>query len=62
MMPNDFDQVDLPQSDELGDDDEGFDFDCGMDRNGQCSMAGSEHCEFECPIMASVRKKRREKA
>lgn len=55
MMPE------FDQSDFLGDDDEGFDFDCGMDRTGQCSMAGSEHCEFECPIMALGRKNRREK-
>ncbi len=22
---------------------------CGMDQSGQCSMAGSEECDFECP-------------
>ena len=21
---------------------------CGMGRDGYCSMAGSEHCDFEC--------------
>jgi len=25
-------------------------FDCHMDRNGYCGAAGSEECEFECPI------------
>ena len=24
-------------------------FDCGMDRNGNCGNAGSEECDFECP-------------
>lgn len=23
--------------------------DCGLGRDGQCSMAGTEHCDFECP-------------
>lgn len=27
---------------------------CGMGRDGQCSMAGSEECDFDCPIMANV--------
>lgn len=22
---------------------------CGLDYDGQCSMAGSEHCDFICP-------------
>lgn len=22
---------------------------CGLMRDGQCSMAGTEHCDFECP-------------
>lgn len=24
--------------------------DCGKDRHGHCSMAGSEYCDFECPF------------
>lgn len=36
------------------DEDEEFPFDCGMDRSGQCSMAGSEDCDFECPVMADI--------
>lgn len=23
---------------------------CGMDRTGSCSMAGTEHCDFDCPF------------
>lgn len=23
---------------------------CGKDRSGYCSMAGSEYCDFECPF------------
>jgi hypothetical protein len=23
---------------------------CGQDRDGYCSMAGSEYCSFECPF------------
>ena len=22
---------------------------CGLARDGQCSQAGTEHCDFECP-------------
>jgi hypothetical protein len=40
-------------------DDDGFgpgydeeQFDCGMDKDGACSMAGSEDCDFECPYRA----------
>ena len=28
---------------------------CGMSRDGQCGQAGSEFCDFECPIMRDVR-------
>lgn len=37
-------------------------FDCHMDRSGQCGMAGSEECEFECPVMAAVIRRERAKA
>jgi hypothetical protein len=30
-------------------DDEFLDFVCGMMRDGQCSKAGSEECDWECP-------------
>lgn len=23
---------------------------CGKTKNGSCMLAGSEHCEFECPF------------
>lgn len=28
--------------------------DCAMGRDGQCGKAGSEECDFECPIMLSI--------
>lgn len=30
-------------------DEEFLDFVCGMMPNGQCSLAGSEDCDWECP-------------
>ena len=30
-------------------DDDWIDIDCGLQRDGQCSQAGTEHCDFECP-------------
>ena len=30
-------------------DDEDGDDDCGLLEDGQCLMAGTEHCDFECP-------------
>jgi hypothetical protein len=27
---------------------------CGMRRDGQCGKAGSEECDFECPVMADI--------
>lgn len=35
--------------DEFDDDSDCRDFDCGLRRDGQCSQAGTEHCDFECP-------------
>lgn len=26
---------------------------CGLGSNGQCSLAGTEHCDFECPLRNS---------
>jgi hypothetical protein len=26
---------------------------CGLSPNGQCSMAGTEHCDFICPLRRS---------
>lgn len=28
---------------------------CGLDREGACSLAGSEWCEFECPFRSHPR-------
>lgn len=30
-------------------DDDWLDLECGLMHDGQCSMAGTEHCDFECP-------------
>jgi len=39
-----------PDWDELDPDDDDDDlFDCGMMPNGQCSKAGSEECDWDCP-------------
>lgn len=27
--------------------------DCGLGDDGQCALAGSEHCDFECPFRDS---------
>ena len=42
--PDEFDR-------EMADDFDEFDeeFDCGMMPNGQCSKAGSEECDWDCP-------------
>ncbi len=41
----------LCQDDDLEarDDWDDLDAECGLARDGQCSMAGSEHCDFCCP-------------
>lgn len=35
---------------------DGFDdeFDCGLMPDGQCLKAGSEECDFECPLRGSA--------
>lgn len=30
-------------------DEDDEEFDCGMDRHGNCGKAGSEECDWECP-------------
>lgn len=42
MEPDDFD-------DEMDDDEAFLEFVCGMGPDGQCSLAGSEDCDWECP-------------
>lgn len=38
------------------DDDDGLG-DCAMGPDGQCGKAGSEECDWECPIMADIIRK-----
>lgn len=46
---------DLYGDDELYDDENEFDpmDECGLAHDGQCSMAGTEHCDFVCPMRNS---------
>ena len=37
-----------PRDDDVEDGDD--EFDCGRGPDGQCSMAGSEWCDWECPL------------
>jgi hypothetical protein len=42
--------ADFDDDSDIDDDESELDqFDCAMDRNGNCGKAGSEECEFECP-------------
>lgn len=34
---------------ELYDDESDWEHDCGLAEDGQCSLAGTEWCDFECP-------------
>lgn len=36
-------------------DEDGDDFDCGLMPDGQCRLAGSEQCDFDCPNRDSAR-------
>ena len=49
-----FDDYDDYDGQDPWEDDE---FDCGMDRSGACSLAGTEDCEFDCPYRAAQRRK-----
>jgi hypothetical protein len=54
----------IPPQEEFDDwDDDGeeeeWEFDCAMGRDGQCDKAGSEECDFECPVMENAKAKRR---
>jgi hypothetical protein len=31
-----------------------FDIDCAMGPDGQCGKAGSEECDWECPVMREI--------
>jgi hypothetical protein len=49
--PNQHDDYEIPTSDP--DDD----FECYMGPDGQCGAAGSEMCDFECPIRAAIHRR-----
>ena len=45
-LPDDyFDDDDYDPDDE----DSWLEMECGLMHDGQCAMAGSEHCDFTCP-------------
>lgn len=46
------DCVDL---DDLDEDDAWDTLACSMGYDGQCGQAGTEWCDFECPIMRAIR-------
>lgn len=46
------DEYDDPEFD---DESGAWPMDCHMHHDGQCGAAGSEWCEFECPVMADWR-------
>jgi hypothetical protein len=45
--PDDYDHYDNDPRDD--DEEDGDDFDCGLMPDGQCLLAGSEQCDFDCP-------------
>lgn len=48
--PDDYDDDDFePQSDE-----DEWEAECGLDEDGQCMLAGTEHCDFVCPMRDSA--------
>jgi len=49
-MPDDYDDFD----DGLDPEEEEDYFDCGWMREGGCSLAGTEECDFECPNRDSM--------
>jgi hypothetical protein len=46
MSPDDYDQDDDGWTE---DDEDEWEDDCGLMADGQCMLAGSEHCDFCCP-------------
>lgn len=60
-MPED--REDWEYEDDNDDSDDEFEFDCHMHPDGQCGAAGSEMCDFECPVMAEIHQRQyRERA
>jgi hypothetical protein len=45
------------EADDLDDgpEEDEWEFDCGMGRDGLCGKAGSEECDFECPYRDAKR-------
>jgi|GEM_PF-4831800 len=54
-IENDAEQEDYPGDDLDGEDefDEALDT-CGMTSDGSCMLAGTEQCDFQCPISRSM--------
>ena len=50
-MGRDGEGYDYDDEDRFGymDESDDMDFDCGLMLNGQCALAGSEDCDWECP-------------
>jgi hypothetical protein len=44
-----YDGEDDPADEEANEDDHFLNFVCGMMRDGQCSLTGTEECDWECP-------------
>jgi hypothetical protein len=53
-----YDSLERQQWQDNRDDDEIDDWpdDCQMHHDGQCGAAGSEYCDFECPVMRAWRR------
>lgn len=43
------DQDDFVDDDDDMDEDDWLEMECGLAADGQCAMAGTEHCDFTCP-------------
>lgn len=51
MGPNDhLDEIDEQSFD---DEDDWLELECALGDDGQCGLAGTEHCDFECPYRDS---------
>lgn len=50
MFPDDDNEYDLDIEDDFDE--------CGMMPNGQCTMAGSEWCDWDCPRDRPVKRRR----
>lgn len=52
-MPDDFDYIhdlDLDEDDEEAE----AELNCGSRRSGQCDLAGTEYCDWSCPLASLV--------